>query len=115
MGPDGDSGGLWLLPFPLFLNVGVGIVDELTQLSEGFASPVAQLLDSTSDLRGSGVVIFERPFVGFYFPPLLSCWPGGPVEEIFAQSTAESRRRMLAEPAFKRIPSATEVQSLVVS
>jgi hypothetical protein len=33
MGPDGGSRGFWLLPFPLLLDVGVGIVDELANPS----------------------------------------------------------------------------------
>src|ERR1700730_14046257 len=48
----GGSGGLWLLPFPLLLDVGVGIVDELTDMSEGLSSPIPQLLNPLGDARG---------------------------------------------------------------
>ena len=54
MGPDGGSGGFWLLPFPLLLDVGVGIVDELTDMSEGLSSPIPlflQLLNQLGDVR----------------------------------------------------------------
>ena len=50
MGPDGDSGGFWLLPFPLLLDVGVGIVDELTDMSECRSSPIPQLLNPLGDV-----------------------------------------------------------------
>ncbi len=51
MGPDRGSGGFWLLPFPLLLDVGVGIVDELTDMSEGLSSPIPQLLNPLGDVR----------------------------------------------------------------
>src|SRR5271165_687985 len=51
MGPDGDSGGFWLLPFPLLLDVGVGIVDQLTDMSEGPSSPIPQLFNPLGDVR----------------------------------------------------------------
>ena len=54
MGPDGGAGGFWLLPFPLLLDVGVGIVDELTDMSEDLSSPIPlllQLLNQLADLR----------------------------------------------------------------
>ena len=46
MGPDGGSGRFWLLPFPLLLDLGVGIVDELSNMSEGLPSPIPQLFES---------------------------------------------------------------------
>ena len=52
MGPDGGSH-----PFPLLLDVGVGIVDELTDMSEGLPSPIPQLLNPFGDVRGSGLAI----------------------------------------------------------
>src|SRR6202043_3217348 len=57
MGPDGGSGGFWLLPFQLLLDVGVGIVDELTDMSEGLSSPIPQLFNPLGDVRGSGLAI----------------------------------------------------------
>jgi hypothetical protein len=33
-------------PFPLFLDVGIGVVDELTDESEGLASPISQFLNA---------------------------------------------------------------------
>src|ERR1700680_4547448 len=51
MRPDGSSGGRGLLPFPLLLNVGVGIVNELTDMSEGLSSPIPQLLNPLGDVR----------------------------------------------------------------
>ncbi len=51
MGPDGGSWVLRLYPFPLLLNIGVGIVDELTDMSEGLSSPIPQLLNPLGDVR----------------------------------------------------------------
>jgi hypothetical protein len=50
MCPDGDPGGFWLLPFPLLLDVGVGIVDEPTEMSEGLSSPIPQLFNPLGDV-----------------------------------------------------------------
>ena len=52
MGPDGGSP-----PFPLLLYVGVGIADELTDMSEGLSSPIPQLLNPPGDVRRSGLAI----------------------------------------------------------
>ncbi len=49
MGPDGGSWVRWLYPFPLLLDLGVGIVDELTETSEGLTAPVPKLLDLLVD------------------------------------------------------------------
>ena len=46
MRPDGGSP-----PFPLLLDVGVGIVDELTDMSEGLSSPIPQLFNPLGDVR----------------------------------------------------------------
>jgi hypothetical protein len=45
MGPDRGSRVRCLHPFPLFLDVGVSVVDELTDLREGLAAPVRKVLD----------------------------------------------------------------------
>ena len=45
MGPDGGSH-----PFPLLLDVGVRIVDELTDMSEGLSSPIPQILNPLGDV-----------------------------------------------------------------
>jgi hypothetical protein len=37
--------------FPFLLDVGVGIVDELTDVSEGLSSPIPQLLNPLGDVR----------------------------------------------------------------
>src|ERR1700730_9865034 len=57
MGPDGGAGRRRLHPFPLLLDVGVGTVDELTDMSEGLSSPIPQFLNPLSDVRGSGLAI----------------------------------------------------------
>ena len=49
MGPDGNS------PFPLLLDGGVRIADELTDMSEGLSSPIPQLLKPLGDVRCSGL------------------------------------------------------------
>jgi len=51
MGPDRGSGGFWLLPFPLLLDVGVGVVDEPTYMSEGLSPPIPQLFNPLGDVR----------------------------------------------------------------
>src|ERR1700692_4586079 len=45
MGPDRGSH-----PFPLFPDVGIGIVNELTDMSEGLSSPIPQLLNPLGDV-----------------------------------------------------------------
>src|SRR6202035_4129657 len=45
MGPDWGSGRRRLRPFPFLLDFGVGIVYELTDMSEGLAAPVSQILN----------------------------------------------------------------------
>jgi hypothetical protein len=57
MGPDRGSRGFWLFPFPLLLDGGVGSVDELTNMGEGLASPIAQFLNPPGDVCGSGLII----------------------------------------------------------
>ena len=42
MGPDGDSWVRRLYPFPLLLDFGVGIMNELSEMGEGLSSPVPQ-------------------------------------------------------------------------
>ena len=42
MGPDGGSGRRGLCPFPLLLDFGVGIMNELSEMGEGLSSPVPQ-------------------------------------------------------------------------
>jgi hypothetical protein len=44
-------------PFPLLLDVGVGIVDELTDVSEGGSSPIAKLSNPLGDVRRRGRAI----------------------------------------------------------
>ena len=51
MGPDGGSGRRGLRPFPLLLDVGIGVVDELTDMSERLSSPIPELLNSLGDVR----------------------------------------------------------------
>src|SRR2546430_12533378 len=46
MGPDGGSH-----PFPLLLDVGVGIMDELTDMSEGLSSPIPQRSNPLGDVH----------------------------------------------------------------
>jgi hypothetical protein len=43
MGPDVGSRRTFFNPFPRLLDVGVGIVDELTDMNEGLSSPIPQL------------------------------------------------------------------------
>ena len=62
MRPDRGSWIRLFLPFPFFLDIGVGIVDELTDISEGLSPPIHQLLDPLVDVRRSGFLI------------QLSCW-----------------------------------------
>src|SRR5690242_7298021 len=57
MSPDGDPGGFWLLPFPLLLDVGVGIVDEPTDMSERLSCPIPQLFNPLGAVRRSGLAI----------------------------------------------------------
>jgi hypothetical protein len=57
MWPDGDPGGFWLLPLPLLLDVGVGVVDEPTDMSEGLSPPIPQLFNPLGDVRWSGLAI----------------------------------------------------------
>src|SRR5436190_12524150 len=44
MAPDRGSAGFRLLPFPLLLDVRVGVVNQLPDPGEGLASPVPQFL-----------------------------------------------------------------------
>lgn len=58
MGPDGNSRGFWLFPFPLLLNLGVGIEDELTEAGERLASPISQVLDALGYFVRGGRIIW---------------------------------------------------------
>src|SRR5207237_10571679 len=51
MRPDRGSWVCWLYPFPLLLDGGVGIVDQLTDMSEGLSSPIPQLFNPPGDVR----------------------------------------------------------------
>jgi len=45
MRPDGNAP-----PFPLLLDIGIGVMDELTDDSEGLAPPVSQFLNPPGDV-----------------------------------------------------------------
>jgi hypothetical protein len=51
MGEHRGSGGVWLLPLPLLHDIGIGLTEELTEMSEGFSAPIAQILNALGDLR----------------------------------------------------------------
>jgi hypothetical protein len=45
MGPDRSPGGRGLRPLPFLFNLGVGIMDELTDMSERLPAPIGKFLD----------------------------------------------------------------------
>src|SRR5206468_10316098 len=58
MRPYRGASGFRLLPFPLLLDVGVGLVDQLPDLCEGLSSPIPQLFDPLADVRRSGLAVW---------------------------------------------------------
>jgi hypothetical protein len=49
MRPDGGAGVRWLYPFPFLDDVGVGMADELTEMSESLSAPVAKFFNLLVD------------------------------------------------------------------
>jgi hypothetical protein len=64
MRPDGHPGRIRFLPFPLFLNFRVGIVNQLANMGEGLPSAVEQVLNPLGNAGRGGLGI--RLGLGFH-------------------------------------------------